>query len=364
MHKLIFPSLISFVCYSNVYSNFNFLLKGNGFQYFNNKMIYLKYTDLKDGINDIRIDSVAIQNGSFTFKGIINNPACIAELSIKKVNQFYFFVLDSGEMHVRPTSNIRLAKLIIPNSKTNNLLNDMNRMNSSLILNGKPINGMTIRDIKLKELSILREHPNNFYSLIALTRLERLVMSVRHEEIRGVFNTFNDSVKSSELGKYLGIRVNNFFGLQLGQLLPSFELKNLNNLIQSSGDILKEKIYLIAIGATWCGPCQKGIPALVKLQGKFDSSRFQIVYINLDNVHSNWLRMIKKQGMESFINLTDTVTSVRFSPMKTKFSISVIPFYLVIDKNKIICYNSYLVNDYDDSIRDDVIGELVTSFEK
>jgi len=60
--------------------------------------------------------------------------------------------------------------------------------------------------------------------------------------------------------------------------LPNFKLKNIQGKVVSSQQF-KGKVLLINFWATWCGPCKREIPDLVKLKENYSKNGFEIVSI-------------------------------------------------------------------------------------
>lgn len=60
---------------------------------------------------------------------------------------------------------------------------------------------------------------------------------------------------------------------------------------------LKGKVVLIDFWASWCGPCRKENPNVVKIYNKYHEKGFDILSVSLDRKKDRWLDAIKKDGL-------------------------------------------------------------------
>lgn len=73
----------------------------------------------------------------------------------------------------------------------------------------------------------------------------------------------------------------------------------------------KGSIVFIDFWASWCAPCRKANPKLLKVQKKYEfaqfkkAQRFVIIAISLDNDRKDWLKAVAKDGTEDFIHISE-----------------------------------------------------------
>lgn len=61
---------------------------------------------------------------------------------------------------------------------------------------------------------------------------------------------------------------------------------------------LKGKIVLVDFWASWCGPCRRENPNVVRLYNKYKGQGFDVLGVSLDRNREKWLGAIEKDGLE------------------------------------------------------------------
>jgi thiol-disulfide isomerase/thioredoxin len=72
-------------------------------------------------------------------------------------------------------------------------------------------------------------------------------------------------------------------GVQVGEALPSFAGEDLGGIGVSTEQIMG-KVGLINFWASWCAPCQRELPFLVRMQEEYGPSGFQVISVNVDRI--------------------------------------------------------------------------------
>lgn len=78
--------------------------------------------------------------------------------------------------------------------------------------------------------------------------------------------------------------------------MPAFSGKTVSDQGKFDSSSLLGKVVLVNFWATWCPPCRKEIPALVKLQEKYRAQGFAVVGVSMDEGGSKLVaKFLEKQ---------------------------------------------------------------------
>lgn len=117
----------------------------------------------------------------------------------------------------------------------------------------------------------------------------------------------------------------------VGRTAPPVELELLTG-GSFSLDAAQEdgKTVILAFWASWCGPCQRELPALQQLQGTLGSTPVQIVLINVDKDRRDALRFLQRVN----ISADDMVVAMDNESIALgRYSVLSMPTSFVIDPN-------------------------------
>ena len=120
-------------------------------------------------------------------------------------------------------------------------------------------------------------------------------------------------------------------GTDVGDIAPEIDLPDPkgNNVVLSS---LRGDLVLVDFWASWCGPCTKEHPELIKLYNTYQG-KFSIYSVSMDTKKPLWLAAIAKQKLP-----WTQVSDLKYwsSPTVADYMIQALPHNLLLDKNGII----------------------------
>ncbi len=316
-------------------------------------LIYLYFN--KDNIQ-IK-DSAKIMNGFFLFNGYIQNPSS-AILDMKDGKQSYFrFYLEPGNFRITGVDD-SLELLTIVGSKTNDddkllkkrmaYIHKWEAENSKIFdaafkaKNKEVMDSLdAVDNAVLKEkrnvvASFVKDYPASMLSAMAIT--ENFGYYAEADEVEPLYILLNKNIRNSSKGLEIQKLIEVYKTVAIGKVAPDIiqvtpEGASLN---LSS---LKGKYVLVDFWASWCGPCRRENPNIVKTYNQYKDKGFAIFGISYDAKKERWVKAIKDDGLVWY-QVSDLLGWKNAS--SALYGIKAIPSNLLLDKDgKIIAKNIF-----------------------
>jgi peroxiredoxin len=322
--------------------------------------IYLEYQSSGKKMTD----SAAMKNGEFVFKGKVVSPVRAllivdhtplqkdsASSSKETEDDFLSFFLENANMTVIASDSIK--KAIVKGSG----VNDDNAELMELI---KPVmekmniikakydsktteerkDEMYMKQLNAEEESIdeeynviyrrfIQSHTNSY---VALDLFKNVILgyNIDLKTAEPEFNKFSSELKTSPLGKSVLTRIESARKTTVGAKAMDFTLNDVNGNPVKLSDF-RGKYVLLDFWASWCGPCRRENPNVVKAYKKYKDKNFTILGVSLDypGKKSDWLAAIKADGL-TWTQVSD-LKGFSESPVARLYDIQGIPSNLLLD---------------------------------
>jgi peroxiredoxin len=182
----------------------------------------------------------------------------------------------------------------------------------------------------------LKTHSNSNVALYAIK--EYAGWDIDPAKVEPLFNSLSSPVKAWPSARALKERIEVAKKTAIGNYAMDFTQNDtLGKPVSLSS--FRGKYVLVDFWASWCGPCRRENPNVVKVFNKFSDKNFTILSVSLDrpDAKDKWLYAIHKDG------LTWThVSDLKYwdNAVAKKYGIRAIPQNLLLDpKGKIIAKN-------------------------
>ena len=154
------------------------------------------------------------------------------------------------------------------------------------------------------------------------------------KDLKGLYNRLSEKGKATHFGKQVGNRMNRLTAMDVGNMAPTFTLKDANGKNHSL-ESLRGKYVLLDFWASWCGPCVKEIPHLKKAYEEYHKKGFEIMSVSIDRKKSQWLKAVDKYKMP-WISVIDNAKNEE-KITQTLYYVPSIPRTVLLDtKGKVI----------------------------
>jgi len=323
---------------------------------------YIRGVDPRN--RQINLDTAMVINESFTFSGKVGSPS-IRLITVDGIKNNLPFVLEEG------ITNIDLDKNNISNSIIDGPINNQGfqKYNAEFKRRSEEIttlraqmsqarndgNNDLVSELMQKNMELGQELMNYTYDFVddnahlnfALLLLESQMSARNHdvERLKGNLLSLKDVISSSPQNQLIGQKLNAFVAAKeaeaktnIGQAAPNFTSTTPDGETLSLNDI-KGKVTLIDFWASWCKPCRRENPNIVRVYEKFHDKGLEVIGVSLDREgqKDRWLKAIEDDKLP-----WHHVGSLKYwnEPVAKMYNVSSIPAAFILDENGVIVAKS------------------------
>ncbi|OFY44350.1 MAG: hypothetical protein A2X18_01720 [Bacteroidetes bacterium GWF2_40_14] len=161
----------------------------------------------------------------------------------------------------------------------------------------KPILKM-IDTLNLQKGNICKEALNRSDLSLAYIVLSGGASQYENIEINKAYDRMSLIIRQSDIGKEFKAFLDKLNNLSVGGKVPDFTEKTPDGKEVRLYDFIKgKKVILIDFWASWCGPCRKENPNVVKIFYENKEKGFDVISVSLDSKMENWTAAIETDGL-------------------------------------------------------------------
>ncbi len=327
------------------------------------KVVVLERYD--DSLGAVTVDTAKVKAGKFTFKGKILEPE-MHSLRIENVQNNSYVIIENGEIDLEIVKDSTF-KNKISGTYNNDQLSEFNqkgianekkkkefgkKFQAKFLVAQNQKDTATMKKIqsdyeklekglKTETEEYIKSHPKALISAL-------LVKSLFGEfepniiKIETLYNGLDKSIQDTKSGKSIIKNLNDFKTVKEGRRAPEFSAPNPEGKSVSLKESLG-KITIVDFWASWCGPCRKESPNMVKLYSEFHDKGLNIIGVSLDKDAAKWKEAIA----------TDKLTWTQVSNLKEwkdqiaiQYGVKAIP-------------STYVLNQYGVVVAKNLTGEAL-----
>lgn len=310
-------------------------------------MLYLD--DATSSENVKNIDSVMVINGQFTISHPLPDEVLRVSLHTRDFSDYKYFWMERGDITFHAVKggfrdaiiagsetqkqDDQLAAINKPFSEQRDSLNNLYKSDttkSTRLKTSKQEEELRKEELA-KNFEFIKSHPT---SLVSAQTLDVYASSFGKAKTETSFKAFSDDIKQSTYGKNIATYLKFNKDLKIGDHYANFTQADPSGKKISVSDF-NGKVILIDFWASWCGPCRKENPELVKSYQLYKGKGFEVLGVSIDreSEKADWIDAIKKDGLK-WANVSELNGDRNTAALM--YGISGIPDNFLINKQGII----------------------------
>ena len=228
-------------------------------------------------------DFAELKEGKFTFKGEVDQPLLFG-LATEDMNYPVQFFVENTNMDVRISNDGET--ITVRNSPVNTIFQE---------------NAEKVFEEGYDIDSLITKYPASPAAAFYLYRYFTYQLPL--DELKATRAKISSELAGCPYVKDLDGIIKQLENVQIGKVAPEFSLPDTAGVSVSLSDF-RGKYVLLDFWASWCPPCRRENPNVVKAFNEYKDKNFTIVGISLDKDKSKWMKAIADDNL-AWTHLSD-----------------------------------------------------------
>lgn len=261
-----------------------------------------------------KVDSANIVNGSFQLSPKDIELPELYSLTLDPTRGSLMVFLEKGKIEVQLDSATYYRNSVAKGSKLQDLFQEYRKSEE---------------EVKIDEF--IKAHPSSLVAMYALYRDFSYRLTV--QEIKDNLKLLDPSLMNTQYAKVLNELIKTMENVSSGKKAPDFTITDKDGKTVKLSDFTGKGYLLLDFWASWCGPCRRENPNVVKAYQLYKDKGFDVLGVSLDRNKASWLAAIEKDGL--IWHQTSDLKFWSSEPAKL-YGVRAIPSNFLLDKNGII----------------------------
>lgn len=261
---------------------------------------------------------IFLENSEITLSGHIDSLAKVIVKGSKTQDEYLTFLAKVSPLREKYETRIKdyqSAKNDNDNARISKYTKELSEISGKLLVVQK---------------DFIKNNPGSFVVPVIFYNIAGALTT---QETDNILKSLNSEV--AKTWEVLTIKERNIAlkAVDVGKKAPDFTLNDMNGNPVSLSSKTGSKLLLIDFWASWCAPCRKENPNLVKVYKRFKEQGFEILGVSLDRTREEWAKAVTADSL-----IWTQVSDLQYFNSKVAglYSVTAIPSNFLLDQNGII----------------------------